>query len=540
MKGSIDTALLEMAEYLCSKYNVDTPEGLQAIKAVQWQCILPIYVQKFSGVAEQLQEMGWETMKRKSIALYRKHNYAHDAQCLEATSQVLALKGVKHLKVMAAKNPSLRSVWLKLVNVFGHNPSNLIIEDEVRGGNKIRLQRDKDFNRIDYGIWENGIQVVDGLIVSVMPKSAQAEAIDKIKKAFEKHQGIRNKNVASAAVYDKLSSKLADIVDSVARDEFAPLRVPSTSAGFTQKDFDIRIDVEGKYSFALFISGTFKKPITIVVTGTGPYGEIDGKYTDHVNFLDGKTLLAQAKSFIKEVIARVKHLYLAPATVHADANTKFQVPPTTSKSWKHDSTIDGWSSWEWYPVRNHRVTISGTKGKLKVTTFNIPEKGSFVLDIDGRFSGNGTEQTFPTFKEAHKGFLIAYKNYKPKTEEAKAAKAAKAVFNKQPVQTPDGWDAALEKFVDGVQKLEDKYIADNDYKHLHGTRVIFEDAVKFTKVFLDEPHGNKRIYCFIDRNNGDVLKPATYTVPAKGARGNIFADDHGLKRMGPHGPAYNK
>lgn len=121
------------------------------------------------------------------------------------------------------------------------------------------------------------------------------------------------------------------------------------------------------------------------------------------------------------------------------------------------------------------------------------------------------------------------------------AKQAHSAFQKkEAVKTPDGWDAALDRFIDGVQRLEDKYITDNDYTHLKGTKISFEDAVKFTKVYIDEPSGNKRIYCFIDRNNGDILKPATYTVPARGSRGNIFDADHGMKRMGPHGPAYNK
>lgn len=115
-----------------------------------------------------------------------------------------------------------------------------------------------------------------------------------------------------------------------------------------------------------------------------------------------------------------------------------------------------------------------------------------------------------------------------------------AFQKKEAVQTPEGWDTALDSFKDHVQKLQDAYIKAMDYTHLNGTKVSSEDALKFTKVFIIEPSGNKRIYCFIDRNNGDILKPATFSAPAKGARGNIFDADHGMKRMGPHGPAYNK
>jgi hypothetical protein len=39
--------------------------------------------------------------------------------------------------------------------------------------------------------------------------------------------------------------------------------------------------------------------------------------------------------------------------------------------------------------------------------------------------------------------------------------------------------------------------------------------------------------------NGDVLKPASWKAPAKGARGNIFDEHNGLNRMTEYGPEYN-
>jgi len=47
-------------------------------------------------------------------------------------------------------------------------------------------------------------------------------------------------------------------------------------------------------------------------------------------------------------------------------------------------------------------------------------------------------------------------------------------------------------------------------------------------------------FAFIDRSNGDVLKPASWKAPAKHARGNIFDAANGLGSMGPYGPAYLK
>lgn len=45
-------------------------------------------------------------------------------------------------------------------------------------------------------------------------------------------------------------------------------------------------------------------------------------------------------------------------------------------------------------------------------------------------------------------------------------------------------------------------------------------------------------HAFVDRTNGDVLKPATWKSPAKHARGNIFDEKNGLGSIGPYGPAY--
>jgi hypothetical protein len=47
-------------------------------------------------------------------------------------------------------------------------------------------------------------------------------------------------------------------------------------------------------------------------------------------------------------------------------------------------------------------------------------------------------------------------------------------------------------------------------------------------------------HAFIDRVNGDVLKPATWSAPAKGARGNIFDTSNGLAHMSAYGPAYKR
>ena len=49
---------------------------------------------------------------------------------------------------------------------------------------------------------------------------------------------------------------------------------------------------------------------------------------------------------------------------------------------------------------------------------------------------------------------------------------------------------------------------------------------------------DRSVHAFVDKTNGDVLKPASWKAPAKHARGNIFDAKNGLGSMGPFGPAY--
>lgn len=49
-------------------------------------------------------------------------------------------------------------------------------------------------------------------------------------------------------------------------------------------------------------------------------------------------------------------------------------------------------------------------------------------------------------------------------------------------------------------------------------------------------YGNQQsAHCFVDRTTGDVLKASSWKAPAKGARGNIFNDDHGMGAVTPLG-----
>jgi hypothetical protein len=55
----------------------------------------------------------------------------------------------------------------------------------------------------------------------------------------------------------------------------------------------------------------------------------------------------------------------------------------------------------------------------------------------------------------------------------------------------------------------------------------FKEAQKFYKVER-RWYGQSSIYAFVDKQNGDIFKPASYKAPAKHARGSVFAQDGGL------------
>jgi hypothetical protein len=85
----------------------------------------------------------------------------------------------------------------------------------------------------------------------------------------------------------------------------------------------------------------------------------------------------------------------------------------------------------------------------------------------------------------------------------------------------------------------------NEYKNRVGLtyfksfKVIATETPKYFKVFRTEIQNdetdtvprNGSIVCFIDKATGDILKPASYKVPAKHARGNIGSVDDGMEAI---------
>ena len=91
-------------------------------------------------------------------------------------------------------------------------------------------------------------------------------------------------------------------------------------------------------------------------------------------------------------------------------------------------------------------------------------------------------------------------------------------------------------YVEGVQEVVNKYYAQH-YTNLVPCLIQVEGGRKYVKISStnDGGAGSKSVHSFINTENGDVLKPASWKTPAKHARGNIFSPKNGLEAIGPSG-----
>lgn len=93
-----------------------------------------------------------------------------------------------------------------------------------------------------------------------------------------------------------------------------------------------------------------------------------------------------------------------------------------------------------------------------------------------------------------------------------------------------------------------EYMAKN-YPNNPKDELVAESGTRYIKVIsqsVEKETVGKRaglplrvsVWAFIDKTTGDVLKPASWSAPAKQARGNIFDEKNGMGSMTPYGPAY--
>tara|TARA_R100001082_G_C4285572_1_gene125855 strand:+ start:198 stop:578 length:381 start_codon:yes stop_codon:yes gene_type:complete len=96
-----------------------------------------------------------------------------------------------------------------------------------------------------------------------------------------------------------------------------------------------------------------------------------------------------------------------------------------------------------------------------------------------------------------------------------------------------------DEFIQKCQVIVDDYMKQHGWKN----KLSVHSGRRYDKIVnTDVPdnlsdHIQRRVWAFVDKTNGDILKPESWKKPAKHARGNIYEDDC-MQFIGPHGPAY--
>ena len=106
-----------------------------------------------------------------------------------------------------------------------------------------------------------------------------------------------------------------------------------------------------------------------------------------------------------------------------------------------------------------------------------------------------------------------------------------------PITLGADFSRALDLFIKDSQSKIEKYQKEN-VPNVPVPKLIPKIGQKYVKIITLEPGQSLgAAWAFIDVDNGDILKPATYAAPAKGERGNIFKQDT-WKTVTRFGPAY--
>jgi hypothetical protein len=103
--------------------------------------------------------------------------------------------------------------------------------------------------------------------------------------------------------------------------------------------------------------------------------------------------------------------------------------------------------------------------------------------------------------------------------------------------TQDVFDAKLTIFLEGIQVKINKHF--EQFTNLSPNVISVTEGQRYLRIVSTDSHGTARsCWGFIDKNNGDVLKAASWKAPAKHSRGNIFTPEFAIANCGPNGPNY--
>lgn len=104
------------------------------------------------------------------------------------------------------------------------------------------------------------------------------------------------------------------------------------------------------------------------------------------------------------------------------------------------------------------------------------------------------------------------------------------------------FDNALETFLSQAQAIIDNHAQANGFP---GSELAIDpNGKKYIRIVSTKRSmqggltDQRSAYCFINRENGDILKTSSWKSPAKGARGNIYKPESIHGAVGPYGAAY--
>ena len=106
------------------------------------------------------------------------------------------------------------------------------------------------------------------------------------------------------------------------------------------------------------------------------------------------------------------------------------------------------------------------------------------------------------------------------------------------------FEKAFEKWLKGAQKIIDDHAkkqgkGDKKVEDVYRSVLEVKKGPKYYKIIAKPVTGaGAPVWAFIDKSTGNVLKPASYSAPAKHARGNIYDKSGGLASLSAYGPAY--
>ena len=100
------------------------------------------------------------------------------------------------------------------------------------------------------------------------------------------------------------------------------------------------------------------------------------------------------------------------------------------------------------------------------------------------------------------------------------------------------YETTLDSFLKECQKLVNEHMKQYSWESILSVTKGRRCDKMVSEDMHEESHRNsKRVWAFVDKTNGDILKPESWKKPAKHARGNIYEKDRMLF-VYYNGPAY--